>query len=703
MLLKKQLKYIKVLLANFLIVVSLAIPDTFGYRCFASQIVIKVNSSTDQVAINKLIFGSNIIAYDPKTYETWHDWKDREYCGYSNFGAGIWDAELKLTVDAVIKYAQESGITNLRFPGGCGAHHYVWKNSIGKDRKNFLFGMDEFLSICEKIGVEPIITLSFFKGDETDKAALVEYLNLPDDGSHKWARERTKNGHSRPYGVKYFEIGNEDWHGDHQNVKNVSPADYAKRYLKYYQAIKAVDSKAQVGVVLWKKEWDKEVINIVGDKVDFGIIHTYPSPEVTKEKLADLKSSNIFAITLAVPVIKDDYLLNETGVLLKERSGKDVPLAITEYNGGFVQEEPVPYRHCLGTALVNAELLRVFMKPENNVLMANYWQFCNSYWGMIANGFDGTYKTLYNSYYKRPNYYVFEMYYKHFGDILLNADVNCDTYDASLYQPIKSLVKRIKTGTIIQNNLASGKWQITAFDGVTAIVKNNILEINSFEPKEFNYYHSRIQANIESSMYYKLSGYIKTEAWEDEVGVSLEVQDVRGWDQTKSAVSTEKIKGTVDWQYVEAVYETLPDAKGVNVIARRVGDKGPLKGKAYFKDIRLEKFVPTLDTKIPYLSVNVSKSKDGNKVYLMVINKNMDNSITSTISLQDFVSNDKGNAWVLNGPSVDATNEKDHDNVKINHRTFEIVSATTLPRNDTEFEFTFEPHSLTALEIKRKN
>jgi hypothetical protein len=219
-------------------------------------------------------------------------------------------------------------------------------------------------------------------------------------------------------------------------------------------------------------------------------------------------------------------------------------------------------------------------------------------------------------------------------------------------------------------------------------------------------------ANIESNSYYKLSGYIKTEGLIDENGVCLEVQDGRGWNQTKSAASTDKIKGTNDWQYVEVIYETLPDAKAVTVFARRVGETGPLKGKAYFKDIKLEKFIPSIDTKIPYLSVNASKSKDGSKIYLMVINKNMDASMTATIDLKDFVPAAKGNAWVLNGPSVDATNEKKHDNVTVTHREFEIASAAAQPRNDTvelalrsdesiKFEFTFEPHSLTAIEIGR--
>jgi alpha-L-arabinofuranosidase len=59
----------------------------------------------------------------------------------------------------------------------------------------------------------------------------------------------------------------------------------------------------------------------------------------------------------------------------------------------------------------------------------------------------------------------------------------------------------------------------------------------------------------------------------------------------------------------------------------------------------------------------------------------------------DFTAVQKGNAWILNGPSTDATNEKDSNNVNVKHLEFQI--------NDNKIEFTFEPHSLTAVELER--
>jgi alpha-N-arabinofuranosidase len=477
-------------------------------KVFAEDNLISIYYDKEIGQINNKVYGNNIIAYDPMTYENWAE----EYYGYSDYGAGIWDPKWKQPVKEVVDLAKEAGITIMRFPGGCGTHHYNWRNVVEKEREHFLYGIDEFLKTCKEIKAEPVITMSYFTGNEQDAADLVKYLQGK---------------------VKYFEIGNEVWHGNHQEIEEVSPQEYARKYLKYYSAMKAIDTTIKIGVVLHHSEdRNRPLLKIVQDKLDFGIIHTYPSSPWGKE-LEQTPPKEIFKRTLAIPVYREGSKFQNILKLLKENANKDIPLSITEYNGGFIQNKPVPYRHCLGTALLNAELLRIFMKPEHNILMANYWQFCNSYWGMVKsqqNFMEHDYRYPI-TYIKRPNYYVFELYHKHFGSNLIEADIKCDAY---------------------------------------------------------------------------------------------------------------KVKGN----------------------------------------------------SVPYLSVNASKSTNGKKVFLMVINKNLEESITATLDLKDFTPKKTGDAWVLNGPSVDATNEEDSNNVKVAHKEIKIEA--------NPFQFTFEPHSLTAIEIRKK-
>jgi alpha-L-arabinofuranosidase len=520
-----------------------------------STITVYYNSEIGRV--NKKILGNNFVGYDPVPCK----FRDKEYYGHMDYGEGIWDPKRGESVKEVVDLAKEAGITIIRFPGGCGTHHYNWKAAVGKKRDYFLYGIDEFLKTCAEIGAEPVMTVSYFTGNEQDAADLVEYLNFPNDknnpnGGMDWAAQRAENGHRLSYKVRYFEIGNEVWHGDHQKIKEVLPREYAERYLKYYEKMKAVDPSIKIGCILHTQDWNRKVLEMVREKIDFGIVHTYPSPRVSNSKLAKMSAKDIFRTTLGRPAVLDEYYFQDVLALLKKKSGRDIPLAITEYNGGFVQEYPVPYRHCLGTALLNAEMLRLFMKPEHNILMANYWTFVNEYWGMIKSK-TSFIKHDYREpihYIKRPNYYVYELYNKHFGDVLVDVDVKSESYVISerAYKPIKK--------------------------------------------------H-----------------------------------------------------------------------------ARRFIEKGAKRNTR----------------SLPYLSVNASRNENGSKIYLMVINRNMDKSVTSTIELKKFVPARECNAWILNGPSIDATNEKTPDNVSVEYNKVEIKT--------NPFKFTFESHSLTAIEIERKN
>lgn len=547
----------------FLIFLLFAMAFEFSESSVAENNLITVYCDRELGPVNRKIFGNNFLGHDPSqtSKEKWaQDLKE-----YSDYGSGIWDPRRNSSVKEVIDLAKEAGTTVIRFPGGCGSHLYNWRDAVGENRKKFLYGINEFLQTCDEINARAIFTVSYFLGDHSDAADLIKYLALLNDkNSERGAvKVRANKAHLSAYDVRYFEIGNEIWHGNHNDIQEVSPADYAHRYLKYYDAMKAVNPSIEIGAVMYTPEWNRTVLNIIKAKIDFAIVHTYPpAPELGAWDLIMKSPEDIFKIALGIPVVKDEVFFSDTLRLLKENSGRDIPLAITEYNGGFVQEKPIPYRHCLGTALINAELLRIFMKPEHNIVMANYWNFVNEYWGMIANGFNGDYKTLYNPYFRRPSFFVFSMYNMHFGNILIKSEAECNSYNMKISRSfIKSLSKRNKSS------------------------------------------------------------------------------------------KKEEIKKTVS----------------------------------------------DLDSRsIPYLSVNASKSTDGNKIYLMVINKNMRNPMVATIDLKGFVPDAEVNAWVLNGPSVDATNEKKYDNVKVTHNKFEI-------RNNL-LEFTFEPHSLTAVElIKKKN
>ena len=145
----------------------------------ASEALIEVDPQDISGQVNPLVFGTNMIAYNPATFEK----RSKPYYGLSNYGAGIWDPSARSVNPEVAALAKEVGVTIARFPGGCGTHHYNWKNTIGpvEGRPNFQYGLDEFMRTCESIGCESVITVSYYTGTESDAADLVEYLNSPND------------------------------------------------------------------------------------------------------------------------------------------------------------------------------------------------------------------------------------------------------------------------------------------------------------------------------------------------------------------------------------------------------------------------------------------------------------------------------------------------------------------------------------------
>ena len=148
----------------------------------------------------------------------------------------------------VIEGCRELGIGAMRWPGGCCADHYHWKNGIGKERLPRLhpipdpanpvwrheFGTDEFLRFCELTGAEPIITVNTATGTPEEFLDWYEYVNGL--ACTKYGAMRAENGHPEPYLVKYWALGNTDenvWHIDYNN-----PVGYAQNYRKFQTVLR---------------------------------------------------------------------------------------------------------------------------------------------------------------------------------------------------------------------------------------------------------------------------------------------------------------------------------------------------------------------------------------------------------------------------------------------------------------------------------
>ena len=188
----------------------------------------------------------------------------------------------------------------IRWPGGCFASSYQWKQGIGPQHKRlphpreiwddldvYSYGTDEFIEMCRRVGAEPLIVVNI--GSEAwnsdagthdytqDILDWIEYCNGPADS--EWGRVRAANGHPEPYHVTYWEIDNETWH---------LPAD---RYAEQVRRIAPLMRKADPSIKLAAcgsggmsrngrngMPYNRTVIERCADLLDYISIHHYESP-----------------------------------------------------------------------------------------------------------------------------------------------------------------------------------------------------------------------------------------------------------------------------------------------------------------------------------------------------------------------------------------------------------------------------------------
>jgi len=177
----------------------------------------------------------------------------------------------------------------LRWPGGNFSSWYHWEDGVGPGKKRTrklsyaddivreesnLFGTDEYIALCRKIGAEPYITVNAGSGTPEEAVHWVEYCNGKTDTYY--ANLRRKNGHHKPFGVKFWEIGNEIY-GDWQ-VGTKSVEEYGRFCLEAIKGMKRVDPGIKIVAVGMGKhdpDWDRRLLSMIADTIDYLSVHIY--------------------------------------------------------------------------------------------------------------------------------------------------------------------------------------------------------------------------------------------------------------------------------------------------------------------------------------------------------------------------------------------------------------------------------------------
>lgn len=634
-------KYLNSLLMGFVFCFGLS-----SHACgVTSTATIRVDPGAIGGQVNRGVLGNNIIAYNPR-YDA--------NAFVSNKGDGVWDPGSKRPVGQFVALTKRAGISFLRWPGGDESRILDWRLTVGPiaNRPRQQFGLPEFLSFCASTGAQPVITVATSVGNSASAADMVEYLNAPDNGSNSnggvdWAAVRSADGHKAPWDVVWFEYGNEEFNTPR------SVDDYVTNYLVYQAKMKDVDQKIKLGAVFDDSTnaddgWTVTVLQRAGKKIDFGIVHPY-IPKLSKDMVKKFSEQDV----MLAAVSADADLIYRLGLyhdMIKRITGRtDLPLAATEYNGHFVQQEPVPYRQTLVNALHNADFVRIFLNPEFKMLFANFWQFANDYWGMVT-GDTSRRETLV----PQANFYVYELYNNYLGDELIKMEVSAPRFPFMGGMGISPRIGTPGIRTSMGVQVLSKPWERHLFTNGSQTQAGNIVSVDFKQGFNVNYYHAYKVIDVEPDTFYKFSVLMRTDELKGgKIGIAVE--DMRGWGQMFHQPFNIVRVGTTPWSWATVEFKTLADAKKIRVMARLIGGKEPLSGHAEFGEVRVEKIKHSFGA-VDSVVGTASRNANGDEVSLVLINKNLNEAVDTTIQIEGDYRVVK--AETLTGPSPLATNLK---------------------------------------------
>ena len=158
----------------------------------------------------------------------------------------------------VVQALKKIQVPNIRWPGGCFADTYHWRDGVGplEERPSIVntnwggvtedngVGTHEYIALSRALGAEPYIVGNIGSGTVQEMHDWWEYVNHP--GASPMADLRRKNGQDAPFNVRFWGLGNEAW-GCGGNMRPEYYADELKRYQTYLPGYGAVATVSHRG------------------------------------------------------------------------------------------------------------------------------------------------------------------------------------------------------------------------------------------------------------------------------------------------------------------------------------------------------------------------------------------------------------------------------------------------------------------------
>jgi alpha-N-arabinofuranosidase len=362
--------------------------------------------------------------------------------------------------DDVIAALRRIRVPNIRWPGGCFADYYHWRDGIGPaDRRPTIvntvwggvtednsFGTHEFLELASRIGAEPFIVGNVGSGTVQEMAEWWEYVNF--SGTSPMADLRRANGRGEPWNVSRWGIGNESWGCG----GNMTPGYYADLYKRFQTFLRPAGGVRPFRVATGPNEdnyeWTDVVMREAGRYLDGLDLHYYSLAGTWDHKgsATDFGEGEWFA-TMRSTTRMRVLLERHSAIMDRYDPAKRVALIVGEWgtwhdvepgaNPGFLYQQ-----NTLRDAVVAAYNLNLFNNHADRVRGANIAQMVNVLQAMVLTEGDRMVLT--------PTYHVFELFVPHHDATLLPTTLDEGVYvvNGERLPAVSASASRDSTGRI---------------------------------------------------------------------------------------------------------------------------------------------------------------------------------------------------------------------------------------------------------------
>ena len=339
----------------------------------------------------------------------------------------------------VVDALRKLKIANLRWPGGCFADTYHWKDGVGPKAQrptivntwwggvteDNSFGTHDFLNMCELLRTEPYLAGNVASGTVQEMIDWVQYVNFA--GESPMSKWRRQNGRDKPWNVKYWGVGNETW-GCGGNMR---PEYYADLYRKYATFMSGWSNDNRIfriasGANSADYNWTEVLMkNIPLHMLEGVALHHYSVIDWSKKGPSTTFTEEQYFTTMQRAMLMDSLIIKHSAIMDKYDPRKRVALVVDEW-GGWYEVEPgtnpgfLYQQNTMRDAMIAGVTLNIFHKHSERVRMANLAQAINVLQSVILT--EGTKMLL------TPTYHVMEMYNVHQDATMLPLQVKTAQY-----------------------------------------------------------------------------------------------------------------------------------------------------------------------------------------------------------------------------------------------------------------------------------